>query len=374
MQVCLKTVILSIASMTLGLAAIILLLEVMLRSLPVSSGLMTQPVTTASPLFHFLPNRDLWHSQGWRFAYANRIHVNNAGFVNPVDYDSSVSTPLLAVIGDSYVEALIVPQQETLHARLARRTDGRGRVYSFAASGAPLSQYLIWAEHASREYGAGGGVFVVVGNDFDESLASVKRGPGFHHFAERGGRLELELVEYQPNRRRELIYASALGRYLVFNLKALDVLTAFWATLADRAARCTVHAEFVGNTSAESSTERLSKSRRAVDTFLAELPRRTGWKPARVLLLVDGVRRYAGDGTLGNAPGSYFSQMRAYLIKQAAKRGFGVVDMHPIFAMRHAADRSRFEYADDAHWNSLAHELAAEAIVKTRLYWELFSQ
>jgi hypothetical protein len=37
---------------------------------------------------------------------------------------------------------------------LATVLAGKRRVYSFATAGAPLSQYLIWARHAVREYGA----------------------------------------------------------------------------------------------------------------------------------------------------------------------------------------------------------------------------
>ena len=77
--------------------------------------------------------------------------------------------PLLAVVGDSMIEAAMVPYRETLQARLAKELAGRLRVYSFAAAGAPLSQYLIWARHAVREYGAQALLISVVSNDFDQS-------------------------------------------------------------------------------------------------------------------------------------------------------------------------------------------------------------
>jgi hypothetical protein len=52
------------------------------------------------------------------------------------------------------------------------------RVYSFGASGALLSQYLIWARHAVHEYGARAVIINVVGNDFDESHVAVQYRPG----------------------------------------------------------------------------------------------------------------------------------------------------------------------------------------------------
>ena len=54
----------------------------------------------------------------------------------------------------------MVPFDETLHGRAQRCVGDGARVYSFAASGAPLSQYLIWAEHARQRYEAQGLVFV----------------------------------------------------------------------------------------------------------------------------------------------------------------------------------------------------------------------
>ena len=79
---------------------------------------------------------------------------------------------------------MMVPYAETLYGRLARTLRGRLRVYSFGASGAPLSQYLIWAGHAVREYGARAVVINVVGNDFDESYIVVQqrdRDGGYTH-------------------------------------------------------------------------------------------------------------------------------------------------------------------------------------------------
>jgi hypothetical protein len=86
---------------------------------------------------------------------------------------------VLAVIGESYIEASSVRYPETMHGRLAKSMEGHLRVYSFAASGAPLSQYVTWARHAAKDYGATALVINVVGNDFDESLAIYKTAPGF---------------------------------------------------------------------------------------------------------------------------------------------------------------------------------------------------
>src|SRR6478672_132714 len=122
--------------------------ELVLRFLPVQTGLRLLAVNDQTPVARFTPNRTFVFSRGWRLAMVNRGRVNNVGFVNNQDYDSTLNTPLLAVVGDSYVEALMVPYDSTLQGRLAHAVAGRARVYSFGASGAAMSQYLAWADYA----------------------------------------------------------------------------------------------------------------------------------------------------------------------------------------------------------------------------------
>ena len=73
----------------------------------------------------------------------------------------------------------MLPYARTFYGRLAKKLAGQLRVYSFGASGAPLSQNLIWARHAVREYGARAVVINLVGNDVDESYKSYTKGPAW---------------------------------------------------------------------------------------------------------------------------------------------------------------------------------------------------
>ena len=207
-------------TVAITVAICVVVAEVVLRFLPVASSLYTVPVTAQSPVFHFTPNRDFVYSRDWDMVLANRGHVNNAGFVNDQHYQKDGSLPMLAVVGDSMIEAAMVPYRDTLHGRLATALAGKLRVYSFATAGAPLSQYLIWARHAVREYGAEALVINVVGNDFHESHSAYKTSPGFWHYVpDANGELQLRLFEYRPGRLRDVVVASALARYLLFNMQ-----------------------------------------------------------------------------------------------------------------------------------------------------------
>ena len=350
--------ILATVSILVGVLAPLGLAEVVLRFLPVSSGLMATPVNEENPVFHFTPNRSVTWSRDWNFSIVNRVRVNNAGYVNDQDYDAADPRPLCAVVGDLYVEAAMVPYAETVHGRLAKNFSPQTRVYSLAASGAPLSQYVIWAREARERWGAQALAIVVIANDWDESLAAYKIGPGFHHYVDgAGGSLVLERFDHRPSRLRQLARSSALGRYLLLNLHLLERLQmpSFGAWTE----------EYVGNTRAAAGQKRLDRSKAAAQAFLRDLAAVAGWTPDRVVLLVDGMRYPTDSPTVLN---SYFAQMRAYFIAEARGAGFEAVDMDAYFFPKFQAEGKRFDFPNDGHWNGRGHAVAAEALAATRTF------
>jgi hypothetical protein len=357
-----------VAAVLLGLAFALLACEAVFRLLPVATGAFVMAVNEDNPVFRFHPDQEYVWSVGWNFEAVNHGRTNRQGFFNDQDYDALDPRPLLAVVGDSYVEAVMVPYAQTLHGRLARRLAPRARVYSFAASGAPLSQYLAWVRHARDTYRPRGYAIVVVGNDFDESLAKYKIGPGFHHFVPAAsGELELRRFDYRPGGLRRIVRRSAFARYLVFNLHAEATVAELLSRLlpAARAAP----PPFVGNTSADAGDARLADSRAAVDAFLEALPGAAGSTPDRVALLVDAIRPqiYEGPASERSVAGSYFAVMRGHLIAEAEARGFEVIDLNPVFRSAFRSAGRRFEFRSDFHWNSAGHAAAAEALAASRL-------
>ncbi|MFL5066672.1 MAG: hypothetical protein ACJ8FP_13135 [Xanthobacteraceae bacterium] len=349
--------------------ACLLFAEIVLRFLPVATGMWAMPVNASNPIFRFTPDREFLFSRDWNFSLVNRGHINNDGFVNDENYAENDSRPLLAVVGDSYVEAAMVPNDKTFYRRQSAKLGGKGRIYSFGASGAPLSQYLVWAQYAAQKYRAGAIAIIVVGNDFDESLWAYNKRPGLHVYVKGpNGRLQLRRTDYRPSPLRSLVRHSALGRYLVFHLHVLETtkeIAARWGFTA-------AHAEtpqYVGNTAAEASPERVRDSQEAIAAFLDDLGKMVALPPDRIALLVDGARY---ESNIEVTERSYFGQMRGYFMRQASQRGYEVIDLQPLFVAR-SRDGSRFEFPTDAHWNAIAHEVAAEALGASRLYRMMFA-
>lgn len=359
-----------ILSAGIGLMLCVVLGEAILRLCPVNSGLKTLPVNSRSPLLRFAPNRPFTYSSGWAFTIVNKGRTNNYGFVNDGDYDAKARTPLLAVVGDSYVQALMVPFAKTIQGRLSSCVENRGRIYSFGAAGAPMSQYLAEAEFARSTFRPNGMVVVVVGNDFDESLLRYKSEPGFHYFQENSSRLVLKRLDLSPSVMAQVIRMSALARYLFFNLNIQNVI----ATVRTRLSGPTrAPVQFVGNTAASADSQRLADSRHVVDEFLAELPTRSGLDQTQIVLVVDGIRPnlYSDEG-MRTAAGTYFDVMRRYLIDVAGRRGFEVIDMQPRFIKRHQRDGSRFEFPSDGHWNGDGHKETAVAVAASAVFARVF--
>ncbi len=63
------------------------------------------PVNKDNPVIRFKENRDFIWSKGKAFSITTRKHSNNYGFLNDQDYDPQKKGPLLAIIGDSFIQA-----------------------------------------------------------------------------------------------------------------------------------------------------------------------------------------------------------------------------------------------------------------------------
>jgi hypothetical protein len=353
-----RELLLNVLTAVVAIVVCLLGAEVALRFLPVASSLHTLAVTPQSPVFRFTPNRDFVYSREWDFVLANRGHVNNAGFVNDQDYLKDSPLPLLGVVGDSMIEAAMVPYPDTLQGRLAKALEGKARVYSFAAAGAPLSQYLIWARHAVQDYGAQALVINVVGNDFDESHAAYAAYPGFWRYApDANQQLSLTLFEYRPSLRGQIAVSSALGRYLIFNLQA----GAAWNSLKQVLfSRTVAEPRYAGNTAVDAGAERLGRSLAALDAFFRDLPSYAALPSARILLVVDG-HRYPEIAAA--SAGSYFDRMRKAILEKAAALGYATIDLDPHFFAHHRRTGERIEFVRDAHWSSVGHGVAFDAVM-----------
>src|SRR5512138_1109887 len=89
-----------------SLAFTLLALEVAFRFLPVAVAPWVEPPTAANPIQRYVANMPFTWSVGWNFQVVSHGRTNAQGFVAGYDYDAAATSPLVAVIGDSFIEAM----------------------------------------------------------------------------------------------------------------------------------------------------------------------------------------------------------------------------------------------------------------------------
>ncbi len=123
-----------------------LVLEVVLRTVVPASE---KAFTASEPRFHiyrYLRDGDTTgvFTFGRRAQHAAYWHINNEGWNSVVDYHppSERTSRVVAIVGDSYVEALNVDVNRNLATVLDRMLEDGWDVYSFGLADTPLSQTI----------------------------------------------------------------------------------------------------------------------------------------------------------------------------------------------------------------------------------------
>src|SRR6266540_2520283 len=101
-----------------GAAAALLLVELVLRLMPVLNGIYAADPSARWPTRTLIPNSDYTYSIGWNASNIHHGHINNLGYVAPFDYREGAGG--VVVIGDSYVESMMNDYAETLQGQLGR--------------------------------------------------------------------------------------------------------------------------------------------------------------------------------------------------------------------------------------------------------------
>ena len=175
----------------------------------------------------------------------------------------------------------------------------------------------------------------------------------------------MRLNPYQAGTLISLARHSALARYVIINLGIQNRLFGIrplgeliFGKSANAAPR------YAGNTDASADKKRVQDSLAAIDAFLRDIPERVGLPTDRVLFTLDGFR-YADAAQAG--AGTYFDLMRRAFMEKAAPLGYEVIDLDTRFIPRHARTGESFEFYEDNHWNAAGHEVAAQAVMESKL-------
>lgn len=293
-----------------------------------------------------------------RFAQQRgRWRINNYGWNSEIDYETRTTRgggkPLIAIIGDSYVEAFQVDVGKSMAAVLRKSTANKYQVYSFGVSGAPLSQYLEMSRYVKHYFDPDILVFNIIHNDFDASVETIVKDPYSLQITPKNGSfLEIPAHVYEPSTIRRILGRSAFARYLLINLK-LD-------TNIGDVLRRLVRKEPVGF-NANIDPNRVAANRDLIERATSFLVQRIRDENIgkKIIFLMDAPREDIYAGTLDRSNVIWMHQ----ILKNACERANTTfIDLTGAFAEKFAKDHVKLNSDYDSHWNEVGHKTAAEVL------------
>lgn len=342
-----------ILHLLLGALVMLAGVEVLLRVLPVSTatntGYHTHPDILTYPAHH------QWTvSSGWDLRDVQRMRANNLGFAAQHDFTSGADA--IGLVGDSYVEASMLPMGQRPAAQLERSLAGRRPVFAMGGPGSSLLDYAVRIRWAREALGVRDFVVLMEHTDASQTLCSS----GNVH-ARCLDPMQLKAVwQRQPPSGpfKQLLRQSALAQYLVSQLK-LDMARMksrdFWKTGAPAETGFAGHGADPGAIPVLNALQQRVINT-AVDQFVLEL---SGLHDLRLFFIIDMNRRNLAPG-VSTLDESYHVAQRL----QAA--GYPVLRAEPIYREHMNTSSLRLDMGPhDAHLNSLGVRLLMSAAART---------
>jgi hypothetical protein len=336
-----------------GIVGTLLLLEGVLRLLPVLSGTYAADPRASWPVHTMIPNTHYTYSTGWNLQNIHRGRINNYGYAAPEDYEPGRGG--IAVFGDSYVEALMNEYADTLQGSLNEYLKTPRKVLSFGMSGAEMPDYLGTAALVRERFAPEWAVVVITLGDFTRGFSAA---PGYFEWRhDRTPPIELN-PEIRRSELSKWLRTVAVIRYLRGNLSMRPGELIRLQRGSDAAAgtsRCV--------------PEVLSKEDEALlAAFARDLPPAAGLAADRVILVFDSDRKaiYAGKSAAERQGCPQRATLANDRLKElAAQSGLRVIDSDPVFRRHFAAGLGPVDRSPvDAHWNPAAHRLMAQEVAR----------
>jgi hypothetical protein len=278
--------------------------------------------------------------------------INDFGWNSDVEYQlagqRSDERPLIAVIGDSYVNSFQVDPDENVSAVLRRELGGRYEVYRFGVPGAPLSHYLHIDRYVNRLFEPDIVVFNIVHNDLQASLRDVVPGPFYLQIAERDGAL-VEVPPTAPTTAGAPWWLrSATLRYLKITLQSYLLAGSSPSPEGQR---------YIANVAVDEVAAQADRVRAVVALVLERIREENDGR--RVVFVMDAPRL---DLYAGRAEQSEVRWLNELMAEACAAAGFPFLDLTTHFGEVFRARGEPFESAVDQHWNELGHREAGRAL------------
>lgn len=290
---------------------------------------------------------------------AARFNINNYGWNATMDFspEKKLGVTRIAVIGDSFIDALMVDTDKTMAEVMERDLMQRGRsveTYNLGTSGAPLSQYLHVMRYADKHFQPDVVVINIVHNDFVDSLTRFQQVPQMFTYAreKNGAFKDVAPAPYAPNKYKRLLFRSRTVRFLYFNCKLKD--RRFFSNFLNKPDPGRFQANI--DTTILNDWDAIEA---LTDHIFVELKREAGKRHVRLILTMDTPRQFIYRGQDPRECVAY--KLNTLAERLARRHGIPFLDLTDAFISDFAKRHKRFEYKWDGHWSAYGHKIAGSA-------------
>ena len=298
------------------------------------------------------------------------VTINSAGWNSTKEHYEIEKQPgrtRIAIVGDSYVHGAFINVDEGFPNKLEQnlKTDGYNvEVYRFGMDGAPLSQYLHMLRREVSIYKPDVVVIPIIHNDLDESYRFLKTryASSFMKLKndEHGKPVEVTPADFRSST-ADLLRRSATFRYLYYEtglyLKLKSFVSKyFWGGQEE------YKPEFISSAVDIRKIKDHEKNRHFARYILSEMKRLSKEQRFKLFLVMDAVREAIYDGK--KASDYEVGKLNAIMAELTDKLELPFKDLQQTFAKDYAANKERFEFSYDWHWNKRANDLVADEIAR----------
>ncbi|MEI6336384.1 MAG: hypothetical protein WCS87_17635 [Methylococcaceae bacterium] len=332
----------------LGIIGAFITAEILLHLLPVSTSTETGYYITPA-ILTYPADHPFVLATGWNLSNAHHYQSNNYGFLTHRNFLPNANA--IALIGDSFVEANMLMEEERLNAQLEKKLENRP-VYAFGGPGSSLLDYSERARFAQQHLGIQDFVFIIELGDVRQTLC----GSGNIHgpcLDPANFSVRYETLPQNVSLAKKILRQSSLAQYLFsqLRLKPEGLFKKLFENTASKKADAPLPPSHQLKASEDVPPITVDQ---IVSAFLSSLPK-TG--EGHLMIVFDSYRDYSHDTDADLTP------VRDRFIQLTRQAGIELIDTKPVFnSFWHKTGLSLSVSPTDGHWNRLAHGLVANAI------------
>ncbi len=278
--------------------------------------------------------------------------INNFGWNSPIDYDTTQKNNLIAIIGDSFIQAFEVDVDKSYPSILRKKLNNQFEVYSFGRGGYPLSQYLHVSRYVNRLFDPEIVIFNLVHNDFDESIVELKQWKS--HMMQLSIDSDGNFTETNPGISKDhpinkkwvrIANKSALLRYLVRNLNIMNM--SFFIN----------EKNFEANIDVEQISDDKDLLWSATSYLISKIKEEN--RDRRVIIVMDAPRNAIYENRLEESKVSWMNEMVELI---CLENELEFIDLTVPMAIDYMKNSERFSFEMDGHWNEYGHKFVASIV------------